>query len=159
MGGHVEEEEVSFFGSEDSFVDETFGETFSDLFELVADFHDVPGFAWREERASEVERESAEGRKARRESDEGRVELAWKEKLELTTQQIHPSRGPILLTPLHHLERLIQDGFSRLPVVDNLDESISQSESPTRWIFDDRDPTTKSELNEDAASEGVRDVV
>ena len=32
VGGHVEEEEVAFFGAEDAFVDEAFGEAFADLF-------------------------------------------------------------------------------------------------------------------------------
>ena len=43
--GHVEEEEVAFLGAEDTFVDEALLEAFADLFELVADLHEVPGFA------------------------------------------------------------------------------------------------------------------
>ena len=45
VGGHVEEEEVALFGAEDAFVYEAFCEAFADLFELVAYFHEIPGFA------------------------------------------------------------------------------------------------------------------
>jgi len=45
---HVKEEEISFFGTEDALVYETFGEAFADLFELEADFEDVPCFTYKE---------------------------------------------------------------------------------------------------------------
>jgi hypothetical protein len=43
--GHVEKQEVALLGAQDAFVDEAFGEALADLLELVADFHEVPGFA------------------------------------------------------------------------------------------------------------------
>ena len=46
MGGHVEKEEISFFGTQDAFVDEAFGQAFSNLLELVADFHEIPSFTF-----------------------------------------------------------------------------------------------------------------
>ena len=46
MGCHVEEEKVSFFGAEDAFVDETFCKSFTNLFELISDFHDIPCFSY-----------------------------------------------------------------------------------------------------------------
>jgi hypothetical protein len=42
--GHVKEEEVTFFGTENAFVHETLGKTFADLFELIPNLHQVPRF-------------------------------------------------------------------------------------------------------------------
>jgi hypothetical protein len=46
MSGHVKEKKVTFFGAQDSLVNETFCEALADLLQLETDFHHIPRFTF-----------------------------------------------------------------------------------------------------------------
>lgn len=77
----------------------------------------------------------------------------------LTAHQIDPRADAHLLTRLHHLQRLVQQYFSGEGVVNDLDQSIRKREPSSSRIVLHAYSTTKRQLNHDATTEGVGDVV
>lgn len=79
--------------------------------------------------------------------------------IRLTAQQINPRADAHLLTGLHHFQGLVEKNLASQRVVDDLDDAVCQGKSPSRGVFLHADPPTEGKFEDDAAAEGVGDIV
>ena len=76
-----------------------------------------------------------------------------------TAHEVDPGADAHLLALLHHLEGLIEKNLTRQRLIDHFDIPIGEGESPSRGILVHGDPTAECQLEHNASSESVRDVV
>jgi hypothetical protein len=53
---------------------------------------------------------------------------------------------------LHHAERLVEDGLTRLTVISDLDETLGNGKSTTIWILVNGNASPEGKLDEYAAA-------
>lgn len=76
-----------------------------------------------------------------------------------TAHEVDPGADAHLFALLHHLEGLIEEDLTSEGVVNNFDVAVSQGESPPRGVLLHGNAASEGQLEDDAASEGVGDVI
>lgn len=76
-----------------------------------------------------------------------------------TAHQINPGANAHLLARLHHLQRLVQQDFSRQGIIDHLDYPIGQGKAPPGGVFLHAYPAAEGQLDDDASSQRVGDIL
>lgn len=77
----------------------------------------------------------------------------------VTAHEVNPRADAHLLALLHHLEGLVKEYFAGEGVVYDFDVAVGEGEAPPRGVFFHADAATEGQLEDDAASQGVGDVV
>jgi len=72
-----------------------------------------------------------------------------------TAHKIYPGGDAHLLAALHHLEGLVQQHLASERVVYDLDESVGERVSSSGRVLLHAYPPTESQLDDDAAAQGV----
>jgi len=76
-----------------------------------------------------------------------------------TAHEINPSTNTVLLAALNHLERLVQNRLAGLTVVNDLDQAVGERKSTPGRVADHGNASPEGELDENASTERVRNVV
>lgn len=76
-----------------------------------------------------------------------------------TAHQVNPGCDAHLFTLLHHLEGFVEEDLAREGVVYDLDVAVCEGESTSRSILLHCNATTEGQLDDDASSQGVRNII
>lgn len=77
----------------------------------------------------------------------------------ITAHEVDPRADAHLFALLHHLERLIEEDLASESVVYDFDIAVGRGKAPPGSVFFHANTAAKGQLEDDAAPEGVRDVV
>jgi hypothetical protein len=76
-----------------------------------------------------------------------------------TAHEVNPGCDAHLLALLHHLKGLVKENLTSKGVVYDLDVAVCEGESASRSILLHCDATSEGQLDDDASSQSVRNVV